>query len=277
MIDEEKPSPLRLSDAQADDFDRQKRIPGWEQETLKNANVLLVGAGALGNEVCKNLAQCGTGNITVIDPDVIERTNLNRCVYFGRTDIGEPKAPTLAERVRISFPETLISGLPYRFEDIDEHYSIANADLVVSCVDSIDVRLTINRSCAYYLKPLVDGGTSGLHGRVQTVVPPGDVCLDCRWRQIAQEQRMERYRCGVELAWFDRPEPAVSVTTSVVGAVQSMEAVKVLKMMSSENNDAQGRFETLRNKMWTIDLATNLSQVIGISKDSACPSHDYHR
>lgn len=277
MIDEDTPGPLRLSDVQADDFDRQKRIPGWDQETLKNANVLLVGAGALGNEVCKNLAQCGTGNITVIDPDVIERTNLNRCVYFSREDLNEPKALTLAERVGISFPETLVRGLPYRFEDIDEHYRMADADLVVSCVDSIDVRLTINRSCAYYLKPLVDGGTSGLYGRVQTIVPPDDVCLDCRWRQVAQEERMERFRCGVELAWFDRPEPAVSVTTSVVGAVQSMEAVKVLKMMASRNTAAQDRFETLRNKMWTIDLATNLSQVIGISRDVECPSHDYHR
>ena len=277
MANDNAPGPLRLSDAQRDSFDRQKRIPGWDQEALRRANVLLVGAGALGNEVCKNLAQCGAGNIIVVDPDVVEYTNLNRCVYFLGTDVGAPKAPTLAERIRFAFPETSITGIPCRFEDVEDHYQMVDVDLVVSCVDSMDVRLSINRSCAYYLKPLVDGGTSGLHGRVQTIVPPDDVCLDCRWRKLAQEQKLERYRCGVEIAWFDRPEAAVSITTSAVGAVQAMEAVKVLKMLNGVDDDVPDRFDILRNKMWTIDLATNIVQILGISRDAHCPTHDYHK
>ena len=79
---------LKISTLDQDPFDRQKYIPGWDQSTLEMGKVLIVGAGALGNEVSKNLAQCGVGDIAIIDSDQVELTNLNRCVYFRRSDIG---------------------------------------------------------------------------------------------------------------------------------------------------------------------------------------------
>ena len=58
---------LKISTLDQDPFDRQKYIPGWDQSTLEMGKVLIVGAGALGNEVSKNLAQCGVGDIAIID------------------------------------------------------------------------------------------------------------------------------------------------------------------------------------------------------------------
>ena len=142
-----------------------------DQSTLEMGKVLIVGAGALGNEVSKNLAQCSVGAITIIDSDQVELTNLNRCVYFQRSDIGSQKATTLGRRIREYFPDTTVTEICGRFEDVDDAV-LKDTDLVVSCVDNMDTRLTINRWCAELKTPLVDGGTDGLYGRVQTIFPP---------------------------------------------------------------------------------------------------------
>ena len=79
-------------------YDRQKLIAWWDQERVAAARVLLVGAGALGNEVLKNLALTGVGRTLVWDPDTIERSNLSRTVLFREEDEGRNKAVVAAER-----------------------------------------------------------------------------------------------------------------------------------------------------------------------------------
>ncbi|MFN5853975.1 MAG: HesA/MoeB/ThiF family protein, partial [Pirellulaceae bacterium] len=73
-------------------FGRQEAMDGWNQESLRQARVLVVGAGALGNEVAKNLALSGVGQIWIVDRDLVEATNLTRCILFDSSDIGMPKA-----------------------------------------------------------------------------------------------------------------------------------------------------------------------------------------
>ena len=83
-----------------DRYERQKRISWWDQELLKNSNILVVGAGTLGNEVCKNLALLGVGNVTVIDYDIVEEVNLSRCVLMRSEDNGQNKADVVAKRMK---------------------------------------------------------------------------------------------------------------------------------------------------------------------------------
>ena len=72
--------------ANPDAFDRQKRVSNWVQSSLEDASVLVVGAGALGNEVCKLLVQLGVHRIALVDPDTVALANLNRCVFFSPQD-----------------------------------------------------------------------------------------------------------------------------------------------------------------------------------------------
>ena len=80
--------------------DRQKLIPWWEQDVVNNSYVLVAGAGAIGNEVLKNLALIGVGHILICDMDVISTSNLSRTVLFTKDDVGKYKAKVAAERVK---------------------------------------------------------------------------------------------------------------------------------------------------------------------------------
>ena len=89
---------LRSSDFEEDRYSRLRLIPWWDQERLKNATIMVVGAGAIGNELIKNLALLGIGKILVFDMDAIENTNLTRSVLYRRKDVGRYKAEVAAER-----------------------------------------------------------------------------------------------------------------------------------------------------------------------------------
>src|SRR4051794_34828877 len=82
----------------ADRYGRLRLIPWWRQERLAAAKVLVVGAGALGNEVLKNIALLGVGTTYLIDFDTVETSNLSRSVLFRHGDGGRPKAEVAAER-----------------------------------------------------------------------------------------------------------------------------------------------------------------------------------
>jgi molybdopterin/thiamine biosynthesis adenylyltransferase len=266
---------IRLSKILVDPFDRQKRITGWDQAALQRASILVIGAGALGNEVCKNLAQCGIGEIAIVDHDYVEPTNLNRCIFFRSSDLNKPKAEILAERINVAFPDT--KALPYcvKCEALDGMI-YANMDLIVSCVDNIDTRLTINRHCMFYNKPLVDGGTNGFHGRVQTIIPPASACLDCRWRNLGQALARQRHQCGRDVEIFERTLPALGITTSTVAAIQANEVVKLLHSLQISRTHTSRTIasNTLVDKMWIIDLEANTFDINVVRRDPECPYHD---
>ncbi|WP_207765360.1 HesA/MoeB/ThiF family protein [Cuspidothrix issatschenkoi] len=88
-----------ITDHQESRYDRHHLIDWWDQQRLKAAKILVAGAGALGNEVLKNLALVGVGNITVIDFDTVSITNLTRSVLFRESDVGLPKVEIARQRV----------------------------------------------------------------------------------------------------------------------------------------------------------------------------------
>ena len=98
--------PLVISD---DRYDRLRLIAWWDQEKLRRAKVLVVGAGALGNEVLKNLALLGIGRVWIVDFDAIEDTNLTRSVLFRSRDRGRNKAVAAADAVRDINPDTRVT------------------------------------------------------------------------------------------------------------------------------------------------------------------------
>src|SRR5262245_35713927 len=94
----EDPESLVIDDL--DRYNRLRLISWWRQDRLRAARVLVVGAGALGNEVVKNLALVGLGTIYLIDYDLVEPSNLSRSVLFRSEDGGQPKAAIAARRAR---------------------------------------------------------------------------------------------------------------------------------------------------------------------------------
>ena len=88
---------LESSDFEEDQYSRLKLIPWWNQDRLSNAKIMVVGAGAIGNELIKNLTLLGIGKILIYDMDTIENTNLTRSVLYRRKDVGRYKAEVAAE------------------------------------------------------------------------------------------------------------------------------------------------------------------------------------
>src|SRR4029077_20699958 len=130
-----------------DRFSRFRLIGWWDQEKLRSARVLVIGAGALGNEILKNLALLGFANIVVVDLDSIEASNLSRSILYRASDVGRRKADVAAEAVRNIFPEAKVHALT---GDVVHGLGLGlfgGSDLVLAGLDNREARLWINRAC----------------------------------------------------------------------------------------------------------------------------------
>ena len=129
--------------------DRYKRITelGWQRPILQNATVMVVGAGALGNEVLKNLALLGIGNVLVVDMDTIEDHNLTRTVLFRTADIGKHKAEVATKRVREIDENVKIRSFVNTVQTVFGMGVYKDCDIVFGCLDNIQARIDLNRYC----------------------------------------------------------------------------------------------------------------------------------
>jgi molybdopterin/thiamine biosynthesis adenylyltransferase len=167
-----------FTDAEKRRFDRQLRLPGWKQETLKKSSVLIVGVGGLGVEVAKNLAMAGVGRLILVDLDTIEYSNLNRQVLFIGAPEGASKAKYAAKRLREMNPFIKVEAYNCPLQDLPPHLYY-EADLYIAGLDSIEARSELNRRAIHNRKPLIDAGTAAYNGHVYCVWPFSNACLEC--------------------------------------------------------------------------------------------------
>lgn len=159
-------------------LDRQLRLPGWNQQLLKQSTVLILGVGGLGVEVAKNLAMVGVGRLILVDMDTIEFSNLNRQVLFIGAEEGEPKAVVAARRLRELNPFVQVDAYHSALQDLDPAI-YEEADLYVAGLDNVTARKELNRRAIHFNKPMIDAGTSNYNGHVYCVFPFQNACLEC--------------------------------------------------------------------------------------------------
>ena len=216
-----------------DDEDRYSRlrlISWWRQERLREARVLVVGAGALGNEVLKNLALVGLGTIYLIDLDEVEPSNLSRSVLFRSDDGGQPKADVAARRAGDLNPEITI--VPIHGDVITDVGLglFADVDLVIGCLDNREARLWVNRQCWKVGTPWIDAGIQEIQGVVKLFVPPESACYECTMTAKDYQLLNLRYSCPL----LRREEivagkvPTAPTIASMMAALQVQEALKLL-------------------------------------------------
>lgn len=218
------------SNKENDRFDRQKRIEGWKQSRLQSARVLVAGAGAVGNEVCKNLAMLGVGEIVVSDMDLIEQTNLNRTTFFHDSDIGKNKAEVLKQRLETQYPQTRVSAHTTRLQEMPED-DMGNFNAYIGSVDNIEARLYINNLAHFHKKPYIDCGTDGFMGKVQVIIPPFTPCIECHVTPEFYKNIGMRFSCTSDVVTppeSDFHVPSVSTITSIISGIAAHEYLKVL-------------------------------------------------
>ncbi|MHC5540408.1 HesA/MoeB/ThiF family protein, partial [Singulisphaera rosea] len=216
-----------------DDDDRYSRlrlIPWWRQERLAAARVLVVGAGALGNEVLKNLALLGVGTTYVIDLDCVEPSNLSRSVLFRAEDGGLAKAEVAARRAQEINPD--VTFVPMRGDVITELGLglFADVDVVIGCLDNREARLWVNRQCWKVGTPWVDSGIQEIQGVVKVFVPPTSACYECAMTERDYQLLNVRYSCPLlrREDILQGKVPTAPTIASMMGALEVQEALKLI-------------------------------------------------
>jgi molybdopterin/thiamine biosynthesis adenylyltransferase len=211
-------------------YSRQELISWWEQDRLANARILVVGAGALGNELVKNLALLGIGTIVVVDLDCVENSNLARCVMFREGDDGAPKAEVVASAGRHLNSEINIVPVVGDVRIALGLGVFAGCDLVLGGLDNREARLHINQACWKVGIPWVDGAIEGLMGLMRVFNPPDSACYECT--MTARDHQLISARRACTLLTRDQmlagKVPTTVTSASVIAALQAQEAVKLL-------------------------------------------------
>lgn len=246
----------------------------FKKDKVKNARVLVAGAGALGNEVVKDLALFGVGHIYVVDFDQIEISNLTRSVLFREEDAYNHsyKAEIVAKRAMEINPQIKVTPIVGNlFSEVG--FGLYRAvDVVIGCLDSRMARYLLNRLCMRAGKTWIDGSIENLTGAVK-VYTPGINCYECGLSREEFNIIMLRTGCAdVVRAQTSAGRVATTpISASIIGAMQVQEAMKIIHLDSDNNS----QFKTLQGKMLRYEGMTNSMNIYKYSSwKKNCPAHE---
>ncbi|MCW5878347.1 MAG: ThiF family adenylyltransferase [Anaerolineales bacterium] len=231
-----KEKPLHIPNLKKDRLGTFDFISWWERDKVRDARVMVVGAGALGNEVIKNLTLMGIGHIYVVDFDNVELANLSRSILFREKDSGREKAQLAAARAKEINPDVKVQ---YLHGDITHDIGLGvfrRMDVIIGCLDNREARLAVNRFAYWMNKPWVDGAIQELLGLVRVFVPGDGACFECTLTEQARRDLALRYSCPL-LARQNillGKVPTTPTIASIIGAMQSQEALKLIHSMPVE-------------------------------------------
>ncbi len=229
-----------ITDPDSDRYHTFGYISWWQQEVVRNATVLVIGAGALGNEVIKNLALMGIGNILIADFDTIEDSNLSRSVLFRASDRGRRKVDAAAEAVKALNPDVKVKAWHGNINFEMGLGVFRHVDVIVGCLDNREARLSINRFSWAINRPWVDGAIQELMGIVRVFRPGEGACYECTLTDMDYQIINLRYSCPL-LARQDilmGKVPTTPTSASIVAAFETQEALKLIHDMEVQPGKA---------------------------------------
>jgi len=226
-----------------------REIGGPGQQALLAAKVAIVGAGGLGGPAGLYLAAAGVGQITIIDDDVVEASNLQRQVQFITTDIGMEKATLVADTLDDLNPDVKPSARVGRLTAHNAQELLKGHDIILDGVDDFDSRYAINAAALALNIPLVSGALGRFDGQVSA---------------FKSDHKGPCYRCLVP----DIPPDAqtcsqVGVVGALAGVIGSMMALETIKLIT-------GAGEPLCGKVWIFDGLRAEARTISLPRDPEC-------
>ena len=236
------------------DYARQMALPEVGtagQAKLGAAKVLVIGCGGLGVPVATYLAGAGIGSLTLVDPDVLDATNLHRQIAYAAADCGQAKVLLLAARLRALNPSI---GLHTHAEAADAALLdalVPRHDVVVDCTDLLSVKFAVNDAAVRHGVPAVLASVHQYEGQVQ-VVRPGGSCLRCVWPQAPRDGVVGN--CA-----------EAGVLGPVPGLVGTWQAFEVLRLLLG--------LEAPREGVLTVDLLAGQTRFLRAPRAADCPEH----
>ena len=245
-------APSRLSEDEQHRYSRHLLLPEWSeaaQVAVREASVLVIGAGGLGSPVAMHLAGAGVGRLGIVDSDAVEISNLHRQHLHFTPDLGVAKAASAAAKLRFLNPDIVVEDYYARIDADNAAGMVEAQDLVVDCSDSFATRYVVNAACCAAGIPLVEGGVVGWSGLVMGIRPGESAC----------------YRCAFGAEPADAPSCAeagvLGPADGVIGSLQALEALKLLT----------GAVEPLVDGFLQVDLASLDVLRVSVARRDDCP------
>lgn len=242
-----------LSDQEMLRYNRQivlKQFDFEGQEALKQASILILGAGGLGCASSQYLATAGIGKLTLIDDDIVELSNLQRQVLHHDADIGKKKVQSAAESLKLLNPFIQVDTIDRRLNDDELRVLIEAHTLVLDASDNVDTRNQLNRLCYQSKTPLVSGAAIRMEGQISVFT--------------YQDENAPCYQClsslfgGGALSCVE-----AGVMAPVVGIIGAMQAMEAIKVIANYGTPKQG-------KILILDAMTMSWRDMGLMKMPNC-------
>lgn len=222
------------------------------QRRLKAARVLLVGAGGLGSPVALYLAAAGVGTIGLVDFDVVDRTNLQRQVLHGTSDVGRPKLDSARDRIQDLNPNVAVECFETRLTSANALEILRDFDLVIDGTDNFPTRYLTNDACVLLGKPNVYGSIFRFDGQASVLAAPEGPCYRCLFREPPPPGLVPSCAEGGVLG----------VLPGLIGTIQATEAIKLVL----------GIGETLVGRLLLVDALSLRFRTLRLRKDPECPA-----
>jgi molybdopterin/thiamine biosynthesis adenylyltransferase len=228
------------------------------QEKLLASHALIIGAGGLGSPVSLYLGSAGVGQITVVDHDQVDATNLQRQIAHTLDRVGQDKADSVRTAIAQINPDVQVTPIAQRADAALLDRLVAQADVVIDCCDNFETRHAVNRACVVHRKPLVSGAAIRMDGQV-SVFDSTQADAPCYACIFPPEQAPEETRCAT-----------LGVFAPLVGIIGSVQAAEALKILSGMGSHMAGRLLMLdgRDLSWTD---------IRMGRNEQCPVCAAHR
>jgi adenylyltransferase/sulfurtransferase len=218
------------------------------QQKLKNARVLMVGAGGLGCPVLQYLVAAGVGFIGIVDNDTVDETNLHRQILYSAEDIGKSKAQVAVEKLSVINPHVKFSAYPVRLSMQNADQLFRTYDLVIDGSDNFPTRYLVNDTCAALNLPLVFGSLFKFEGQVSVF----NYCGGPDYRSIFPEPP------GIDEVPNCAEIGVIGVLPGIIGTYMANEAIKVICEMG----------EVLSGRLLCINALDGTSNIFKIANSS---------
>jgi molybdopterin-synthase adenylyltransferase len=233
-------------------------VGGPGQAALKNARVLVIGAGGLGAPALMYLAAAGIGTLGIVDDDIVSLSNLQRQIIHATPDIGSAKVDSAAEKISDLNPHVVIDAHPLRLDASNARALIARYDIVADGSDNFATRYLVSDTCFHARKPLVTAALGQFDGSLTTIRA---------YERGADGELNPTYRC-----LFPEPPPEGTVPACAEAGVLGALAGMMGSMMAMEViREIVGFGEGLVGRLVMIDALSMRFETLRYGRDSANP------
>ena len=245
---------IRLTSDQIERYSRQIMVPdlgGKGQIRLRQARVLVIGAGGLGSPAAFYLAAAGVGTLGLVDPDKVELSNLQRQILHATPDIGRQKVESASTKLNQLNPEVEVRPYPVRLEENNAAEILANYNFAIDGSDNFPTKFLVNDIAVKLGIAFSHAGIVRLQGQTMTVIPKKSACYRCLFKAPPPpEEILSCQQAGI-----------LGAVAGTLGSIQATEAIKYLTGFEEG---------LLTDRLLTYDAKAMSFHTVEVKRDPGC-------